>query len=76
MKSYDVSIQMKASEQYFSVVLFIMRYIKVVVTFESEDEILWCEYSDESYRVAFFLCFLCTCDKFWKTLKSSDKILQ
>ena len=67
MKSYDVSIQMKASEQYFSVVLFIMRYIKVVVTFESEDE---------SYRVAFFLCFLCTCDKFWKTLKSSDKILQ
>ena len=40
MKSYGVSIQMKASEQYFSVVLFIMQYIKVVVTFESVDGIL------------------------------------
>ena len=51
MKSYDVSIQMKATEQCFSVVLFIMLYIKVVVTFDSVDEILWCEHSDESYRV-------------------------
>ena len=40
MKSYDVSIPMKATEQYFSVVLFIMLYIKVVVTFDSVDEIL------------------------------------
>ena len=40
MKSYDVSIWMKATEQYFSVVLFIMLYIKVVVTFDSVDEIL------------------------------------
>ena len=38
MKSY-VTIQMKASEQYFPVVLFIMLY-KVVLTFESADEIL------------------------------------
>ena len=30
------------------VVLFIMLY-KVVVTFESVDEILWCYYSNESY---------------------------
>ena len=48
MKSYDVTIQMKATEQYFPVVLFIMLY-KVVLTFESEDEFLWCEHSIESY---------------------------
>ena len=48
IKSYGVTIQMKATEQYFSVVLFIMLY-KVVLTFESEDEILWCDHSNESY---------------------------
>ena len=39
MKSYGVTIQMKATEQYFPVVLLIMLY-KVVLAFESEDEIL------------------------------------
>ena len=39
MKSYVVTIQMKATEQYFPLVLFIMQY-KVVLTFESMDEIL------------------------------------
>ena len=48
MKSYDVTIRMKATEQYFPVVLFIMLY-KVVLTFESVDEILWCDHSNESY---------------------------
>ena len=48
MKSYDVTIQMKATEQYFLVVLFIMLY-KVVLTFESVDEILKCDHSNESY---------------------------
>ena len=48
MKSYDVTIQMKATEQYFSVVQFIMLY-KVVLTFESVDEILWSDHSIESY---------------------------
>ena len=48
MKSYDVTIQMKATEQYFPVVLFIMLY-KVVITFESEEEILGCDCSNESY---------------------------
>ena len=48
MKSYGVTIQMKATEQYFPVVLFIMLY-KVVLTFESADEILWCDHSNESY---------------------------
>ena len=39
---------MKATEQYFPVVLFIMLY-KVVPTFESLDEILKCDHSDESH---------------------------
>jgi len=39
---------MKVTEQYFPVVLFIMLY-KVVMTFESVDEILKCDHSNESY---------------------------
>ena len=39
---------MKATEQYFPVVLFIMLY-KVVLTFESVDEILKYDHSNESY---------------------------
>ena len=38
MKSYGVTIQVEATEQYFPVVLFIMLY-KVVPTFESVNEI-------------------------------------
>ena len=48
MKSSSVTIQMKATDQYFPVVLFIMLY-NVVLTFESVDEILKRDYSDESY---------------------------
>ena len=51
MKSYGVTIQMKATEQYFPVVLFIMLY-KVVLTFESVDEVLWCYHSNESYQAS------------------------
>ena len=47
MKSYSVIIQVKATEQYFPVVLFIM-LCKVVLTFESVDEILWCDHSNET----------------------------
>ena len=43
-----MTIQMKATKQYFPVVLFIMLY-KVVLTFDSVDEILKCDYSNESY---------------------------
>ena len=43
MKFLSVTIQMKATEQYFPVVLFIMLY-KVVLTFESVNEILKCDY--------------------------------
>ena len=38
---------MKATEQYFPVVLFIMLY-KVVLSFESVDEILKFDHSNES----------------------------
>ena len=47
MKYYGVTIQMKGTEQYFPVVLFILH--KVVLTFESVDEIPWCDHSNESY---------------------------
>ena len=43
-----VPIQMKAIERYFPVVLFIM-LCKVVLTFESVDEILKCDHINESY---------------------------
>ena len=38
---------MKATEQYFPVVLFIMMYM-MVLTFESVDEILKCDHLNES----------------------------
>ena len=41
---------MKATEQYFHVVLFIKLY-NVVLTFESVGEILKCDHSNESYGV-------------------------
>ena len=47
-KILKCTIQMKAFKQYFPVVLFIMMY-KVVLTFESVDEILWCDHSNDSY---------------------------
>ena len=43
-----MTIQMKATKQYFPVVLFIMLY-KMVLTFESMDEILKCDHSNEGY---------------------------
>ena len=48
MKSFGVTIQMETIEQHVPVVLFIMLY-KVVLTFESVDEVLWCDHSNESY---------------------------
>ena len=51
MKSQSVTIQMKATEQNFRVVLFNMLY-KMVLTFESADEILKCDHSNESYWAA------------------------
>ena len=39
-----MTIQMKATEQYFLVVLFNMLH-KVVLSFESVDETLWCDHT-------------------------------
>ena len=43
-----MTIQMKATEQHFPVAPFIIMY-KVVLTFDSVDEILKCDHSNESY---------------------------
>ena len=43
-----MTIQIKAAEQYFHVVLFIMLY-KVVLTFKSVDEFLVCDHLNESF---------------------------
>ena len=50
MKYYVVTIQIKATEQYFPVVLFSMLY-NVVLTFESVDEILWRDHSNKTSLV-------------------------
>ena len=47
-KTLKCDIQMKATEQYFTVVLFIV-LCKMVPTFEYVDEILKCNHSKESY---------------------------
>ena len=47
MKSLSVTIQMKATEQYFPVVLFIMLHT-AILTFDSVYEILKCDHSNES----------------------------
>ena len=70
MKYYGVTIQVKATEQYFPVVLFIMLY-KVVLTFESVDEILNCDHSSESYWVV----LSCGTVYYVVTFKSVDEIL-
>ena len=66
---------MKATEQSFHVVLFIMLY-KVVLTFKSVDEILVCDHSNESlveqyFRVVLFIMLY----KVVLTFKSVDEIL-
>ena len=45
MKFYGVTIQMKPLQQYFYMVLIISF---VVLTFESVDEVLWCDHSNET----------------------------
>ena len=42
------AIQIKATNQYFPVVLFIVLY-KVILAFESVDEILKCGHSNKNY---------------------------
>ena len=74
MKSQSVTIQMKATEQYFLVVLFIMLY-KVVLTFESVDEILKCDHSKESYWAVLSHRTVYYAAQGGSNLKSMEKIL-
>ena len=60
MKSSSITIQIKATEQYFTMVLFIMLY-KVVLSFDSADETLKCDLTiqmkvaEESFLVVLML---------------------
>ena len=56
---------MKATEQYFPVVLFIMLY-EVVLTFEFVDEILTCDHSNESY------CAVLSCGTVYYAVQSGS----
>ena len=53
-----MTIQMKAIEQYFPVVLFIMLY-KEVLTFWFVDGLLKCDHSNESCRLYLLIWFPC-----------------
>ena len=66
MESLSVTIQMNATEQYSPVVLFIMLY-EMVLTFESVDEILKCDHSNESSVLSstVLCCCLLCCTKWF-----------
>ena len=66
---------MKATEQYFPVALFIMLY-KVVLTFESVDEILKCDHSNESYWAVFPVVLFIMPYKVGLTFESVDEIFK
>ena len=77
MEFSPVAIQMRATEQYFPVVLFITLY-KAVLTFESVDKTLKCDYciqmkATEQYFPAVLFIMLY---KVVLTLESVDDILK
>ena len=68
-----MTIQLKASEQYFPVVLFIMLY-KVVLTFESVDEILKCDIQMKATEQYFPVVLFIALYKVVLTFESVDEI--
>ena len=64
-----MTIQMKAIEQYFHVVLY-----KVVLTFKSVDETLVCDHSNESYCFKWY-CLVC-CTRWFQLLSLVEKTLE
>ena len=66
---------MKATEQYFPVMLFIMLY-KMVLTFESMDEILKCDHSNEATEQYFPVALFIMLYKMVLTFESMDEILK
>ena len=67
-------MQMKAIEQYFHVVLYIMLY-KVVLTFNSVDETLACDHSNETIEQYFHVVLFIMLYKVILTFKSVDETL-
>ena len=70
MKSYSVTIQMKATEQYFPVVLFIILY-KVVLWMKSYDVTIQMKASEQYFPVVLFIMLY----KVVLTFASVDEIL-
>ena len=66
---------MKATEQYFPVVLFIMLF-KVFLTFESVDETLKCDYSNEGVKKYFPVVQFIMLYKILLNFESVDEILK
>ena len=66
---------MKATEQYFPVVLFIVLY-KAVLSFESVDEILKCDHSNEATQQYFPVVLFIMLYKVILTFESVDEILK
>ena len=65
---------MKATEQYFHVVLFIMLY-KVILTFKSVDETLVCYHSMKATEQYFLVVLFIMLYKVVRTFKSVDETL-
>ena len=76
LKSLGLTIQMKATEQYFPLVLFIMLY-KVVLTFKSVNEILGSGHSIGSYWAALscIIVYYALYSKVGLTFESLNEIL-
>jgi len=70
-----MTTQVKATEQYFPVVLFIMLY-KVILTFEFVDEILKCDHSNEATEQHLSVLLLIVLYKMALTFESVDEILK
>ena len=66
---------MKATEQYFPVVLLIMLY-KAVPTFQSVDEILECDHSMKAIELYFPVVLFIMLHKVILTFESVDEILK
>ena len=76
MKFLSVTIHIKAIEQFFLFVLFIMLY-KILLTFESIDEIQKYDHSNESYWTVLSCgTFFIMRNRVYLTLERADEILK
>ena len=66
---------MKATEQYFPVVLFVMLY-KVVLTFDTVGEILKCDHSNETTEQYFHVVLFIILYNVYLTFESVNEILK